>query len=700
MEQQSSDTRIFVQDKSITTKHSPYFLLLISPVTWFKCFSLVFYRTQARTRSIAILQYFVLLLTVLLMTVSCYLSYTLADDGGQYNLYLSNVASNITSMNEGRNLFNKLIWRTVLKTFFLSIVFGLIQACNYFLAAQWRQRLCDRFYELSFRSPNGCVLYDMVQTKDNIYKVFINDIKQFTSSFASVLFGCLFFKSIISMFALIITACVFIVRTTDGDLSGILICFMAFIFCILITLPGAHLYNSNLVTQSKRKGHLRSYIQRIQTYAQCIVLYGSQRVEFKYIQQLLSAVFVITGLCTYTIPSVIFFYIRKTQSPELARNLLNVVGSPLLQSEVNLEARRGQCVLISGPSGCGKTSLFLICAGLRSIDAKQIILPARHHLLFIPQRSYLPHGSLRFQALFLIHDQSTINDKDLFQLFRSVNLLYLLERYALDTTIIAWLLSLIMAGISTWSFYIFVDRTAALYNGLSGYASGSITLDEAKQSIKSDIVSYILIIITIPITYSLSVGGGRALASLYTRRQLNYLSRLLLDAFEIDNANNLLYYSRHMSMIPNFISHEIAELNTEVFNILFGQAHGLSSITDDSYAQQLLNEFNLGHLIDRYSMDGKKHIWSELLSIGEQQRLMMVTAFLVGTETIRLFILDETTSACDKQMEKAIYEHLQRLNVQFISISHQRNLRKYHSQQMTIDTRHMSIPIPVLKTRF
>jgi putative ATP-binding cassette transporter len=126
----------------------------------------------------------------------------------------------------------------------------------------------------------------------------------------------------------------------------------------------------------------------------------------------------------------------------------------------------------------------------------------------------------------------------------------------------------------------------------------------------------------------------------------------------------------------------------------------LGSVTDDSYAQQLLNEFSLGHLINRYSMDGERQIWSELLSIGEQQRLMMVTAFLVGTETIRLFILDETTSGCDKQTEQAIYEHLQRSNIQFISISHRKEIIKYHSHQMTIDARHTLISTPLLKTRF
>jgi len=122
----------------------------------------------------------------------------------------------------------------------------------------------------------------------------------------------------------------------------------------------------------------------------------------------------------------------KEQISTISFHEFGVIGAPLLQSDVNLEATRGQCVLVSGPSGCGKTSLFRICAGLQSIDAKQIILPARRHLLFIPQRPYLPHGSLRVQALFLLEDQSTISDKDLFQLFRSVNLLYLLERHALD----------------------------------------------------------------------------------------------------------------------------------------------------------------------------------------------------------------------------------------------------------------------------
>jgi ABC-type uncharacterized transport system fused permease/ATPase subunit len=123
-------------------------------------------------------------------------------------------------------------------------------------------------------------------------------------------------------------------------------------------------------------------------------------------------------------------------------------------------------------------------------------------------------------------------------------------------------------------------------------------------------------------------------------------------------------------------------------------------VIDDKQAAELLDELGLGHLLSRYSMNGKRYIWSELLSIGEQQRLMMVTAFLVGTDTIRLFILDEITSACDKRTEEAIYQHLQQSNVQFVSISHRKEINKYHSRQMIIENGHALLSIPSFTTYF
>ena len=286
----ASDTHIFISSTSKRKKSLGYILLLVSPLIWLKCFGLIFYRTRARTRSIAVLQYTVLIVEIFLMFGSCYLYYAVTADSGQYSLYLSNVASRNISMMEGRRQFDELIWQSVLKTFFLGVIFGLIQACNMYLAAQWRQRLCDRFRELLFQSPNGCVLYDTAQTEDDMSKVITNDVKQFTSNFATSLFGSMFFAGTISIVLVITLASVFLVLAANGDASGILICFAAFLICVLIILLTTKLYNRSILSLAKWKGRLRGYLQRIQRNAECIVLYGSQRVELKYIERLISKI--------------------------------------------------------------------------------------------------------------------------------------------------------------------------------------------------------------------------------------------------------------------------------------------------------------------------------------------------------------------------------------------------------------------------
>jgi vitamin B12/bleomycin/antimicrobial peptide transport system ATP-binding/permease protein len=115
------------------------------------------------------------------------------------------------------------------------------------------------------------------------------------------------------------------------------------------------------------------------------------------------------------------------------------------------------------------------------------------------------------------------------------------------------------------------------------------------------------------------------------------------------------------------------------------KARGLDPIGQESEVRDLLDRFRLGSLLNRYSLDGTAHNWSQLLSIGEQQRLMMVTALLVGTETIRLFILDETTSGCDRKTEQTMYDFLQQSNIQYVSVSHRPEIESYHSRKMIID---------------
>ena len=72
-------------------------------------------------------------------------------------------------------------------------------------------------------------------------------------------------------------------------------------------------------------------------------------------------------------------------------------GTPLL-TPVTLRLRPHEAVLLKGPSGCGKSTLFRVLAGLWPFATGRIRLPAGVQTLFLPQRPYMPIGTLR-QAL-------------------------------------------------------------------------------------------------------------------------------------------------------------------------------------------------------------------------------------------------------------------------------------------------------------
>ena len=69
-------------------------------------------------------------------------------------------------------------------------------------------------------------------------------------------------------------------------------------------------------------------------------------------------------------------------------------GTPLLRG-VDAKLERGERVLVSGPSGSGKSTLFRAIAGLWPFGAGRIERPDTAKCLFLPQKPYLPIGTLR-----------------------------------------------------------------------------------------------------------------------------------------------------------------------------------------------------------------------------------------------------------------------------------------------------------------
>jgi putative ATP-binding cassette transporter len=69
-------------------------------------------------------------------------------------------------------------------------------------------------------------------------------------------------------------------------------------------------------------------------------------------------------------------------------------GQPLLE-KVNLSLSPGDTVLLGGPSGSGKSTLLRAIAGIWPFGRGEIRRPRGARVLFLPQKPYLPIGTLR-----------------------------------------------------------------------------------------------------------------------------------------------------------------------------------------------------------------------------------------------------------------------------------------------------------------
>jgi putative ATP-binding cassette transporter len=85
-------------------------------------------------------------------------------------------------------------------------------------------------------------------------------------------------------------------------------------------------------------------------------------------------------------------------------------GAPLIEpATVTLKAN--QAVLLKGESGSGKSTLFRVLAGLWPFASGRLQLPAGGKPLFLPQRPYMPIGTLRGALWFPSHPDLERDDE-------------------------------------------------------------------------------------------------------------------------------------------------------------------------------------------------------------------------------------------------------------------------------------------------
>ncbi|MDJ0732641.1 MAG: ABC transporter ATP-binding protein/permease [Nostocaceae cyanobacterium] len=101
----------------------------------------------------------------------------------------------------------------------------------------------------------------------------------------------------------------------------------------------------------------------------------------------------------------------------------------------------------------------------------------------------------------------------------------------------------------------------------------------------------------------------------------------------------------------------------------------------DEQLYQVLQQVHLSHLVEQSGGLLAEEDWSDVLSLGEQQRLAFARILV---RKPKYTILDEATSALDVHNEEHLYHLLLETGTTFISVGHRPDLKKYHEIIVTL----------------
>jgi putative ATP-binding cassette transporter len=79
---------------------------------------------------------------------------------------------------------------------------------------------------------------------------------------------------------------------------------------------------------------------------------------------------------------------------------INTPRGHLLLKDINEELKHGQNYLIKGESGIGKSTFVRTLAGIWPYAEGEVTFPAKQHIMFLPQKPYMPIGTLAEAILF------------------------------------------------------------------------------------------------------------------------------------------------------------------------------------------------------------------------------------------------------------------------------------------------------------
>ena len=115
---------------------------------------------------------------------------------------------------------------------------------------------------------------------------------------------------------------------------------------------------------------------------------------------------------------------------------------------------------------------------------------------------------------------------------------------------------------------------------------------------------------------------------------------------------------------------------------------------NDEAIVAVLQQVNLHDIFARVDGDLSKIVdWTNVLSLGEQQRVAFARLFL---KKPAIAFLDESTSALDEENERFLYEKLRESRIAFVSVGHRSTLKEFHETLLLLknDGTSEMTPIP------
>ena len=123
-----------------------------------------------------------------------------------------------------------------------------------------------------------------------------------------------------------------------------------------------------------------------------------------------------------------FNYLESNDNKIIVKNLnVYTPNNEKLLEGVNAEMVHGEHYLIKGASGIGKSTLVRVVAGIWPYGSGEISLPKNKNIMYLPQKPYMPVGTLE-EALLFPDDIGYLSEEKLIQLLHDVHLPELVDQ--------------------------------------------------------------------------------------------------------------------------------------------------------------------------------------------------------------------------------------------------------------------------------